>query len=109
MRRLAPADELAEIRAEMARLQARATQLEAALIRSPDLRIRGTWHIAEVCENRVSLFDPALMPPEIHNNPAYWREVVERLVTVIPVRARPVPLRPGWPIRRAGDGSLPLH
>lgn len=112
LRRLAPADELAEIRAEIARLQARAAQVEAVLVRSPHLRQRGTWHMAEVRETVVFTFDPALLPPAIRDDPRYRHEMVQRDVVLLPIlRARPVPLRPGWPIRRNPDGSvaMPSH
>lgn len=62
MRRLNPADELAEIRAEIARLQRREAALEAAILRDPP----------------------------------------------VAGGAQPVPLRPGWPIRRSAQSSLPL-
>jgi hypothetical protein len=113
LRRLAPADELAEIRAEIARLQARAAQVEALLVRSPHLRQRGTWHMAEVRETIVPTFDATLLPAAIRDDPHYRRDVVQREVALLPIRARPVPLRPGWPIRRNPDGSvampLPSH
>lgn len=109
MRRLFPADELAELRAEISRLQSRAAQIEATLLRSPDLRNRGTWHLAEVTETRLSVFDPGLLPVAMQDDPRYQREVLRRDVVVIPIRRQPVPLRPGWPIRRNPDGSIPLH
>lgn len=109
MRRLSPADELAEIRAEIQRLQARAEQIETALMRSADLRSRGTYHVAELAEDRVVVFDPGLLPAELREDPRFLREISRRRIEVIPIRARPVPLRPGWPIRRAGEGALSLH
>lgn len=108
MRRLTPADELAEIRAEIARLQRREAALEATILRSPEGAGRGTFNAAEVKETRRTVFDPALLPADVQADPRFWREEVERSVTVIPIRAQPVPLRPGWPIRRATQSSLPL-
>lgn len=109
MRRLFPADELAEIRAEITRLQTRAAQIETALLRNPDLGQRGNWYQAEVTHQVLREFDPALLPQGIRDDAHYLREVIRRDVVLIPVRGRPLPLRPGWPIRRAADGSLPLH
>jgi hypothetical protein len=108
MRRLAPADELAEIRAQLSRLHARAEQIEAALIRTPGLRDHGASHIAEVTETRTTEFDPALMPDSLRNDPQFQREVLRQDVVLIPVKPEPVPLRPGWPIRRNAEGTLPL-
>lgn len=108
MRRQSPADELAEIRAEIARLQMREASLEAAILRNPDLGARGTFHAAEVTETRQAVFDPALLPAEVQQDPRFWREQVARVVSVIPIRTRPVPLRPGWPIRRT-ETAIPLH
>ena len=108
MRRLAPADELAEIRAEIARLLDRVEQVETALIRNPGLRNRGASHVAEVTETRVTEFDPALLPDSLRHDPHFQREVLRREVKLIPVKPQPVPLRPGWPIRRNAEGSLPL-
>jgi hypothetical protein len=109
MRRQSPADELAEVRAEIARLKMREAALEAAIQRNPHLGTRGTFHAAEVTETRQAVFDPALLPPDVQQDPRYWREQVAKVVAVIPIRARPVPLRPGWPIRRATETAVPLH
>lgn len=116
MRRQSPADELAEIRAEVARLIARAAQIEAALLRHPEGRNRGTWHMAEVTETRQSVFDPSLLPIAVQEDARYQREELCRTVVVIPILRQIVPLRSGWPIRRNSDGTLavvlpilPLH
>lgn len=108
MRRLNPADELAEIRAEIARLQRREAALEATILRDPAVAGRGTFNAAEVRETSRAVFDPALLPADVQADPRFWREEVERSVTVFPIRAQPVPLRPGWPIRRSTQSSLPL-
>lgn len=108
MRRQNPADELAEIRAEIARLQRREAALEAAILRDPAVAGRGTFNVADVRETSRAVFDPALLPADIQADPRFWRQEVDRSVTVIPIRAQPVPLRPGWPIRRSAQSSLPL-
>ncbi|MEY4982901.1 MAG: hypothetical protein RIR62_1167 [Pseudomonadota bacterium] len=109
MRRLSPADELAEIRAEIARLQRREATLEATILRDPAGCARGTFNLAEVTESRRATFDPALLPPEVQGDPRFWREEVTRQIAVIPMRPQPLPLRPGWPIRRAPQSVLPFH
>lgn len=108
MRRLAPADKLAEIRAEITRLRARADQIETAIIRTPGLRDHGASHLAEVTETRTTEFDPALLPDSLRHDPQFQQEVVRQEVVLIPVKPQPMPLRPGWPIRRNAEGSLPL-
>lgn len=109
MRRLSPADELAEIRAEIARLQRREATLEATILRDPSGTARGTFNVAEVTQNRRATFDPALLPAEVQADPRFWREEVQQHVAVIPIRPQPLPLRPGWPIRRAPQSTLPFH
>lgn len=108
MRRLAPTDELAEIRAEITRLRARADQIEAAILRTSGLRDLGASHIAEVTETRTTEFDPALLPDSLRHDPQFQRVVLRQEVVLIPVKPQPMPLRPGWPIRRNAEGSLPL-
>ena len=116
MSRQSPADELAEIRAEMDRLKTRAAQIEAALLRHPDRRNRGTWHLAEVTETHQSVFDPSLLPIDVQEDARYQREEFSRSVVVVPILRQIIPLRSGWPIRRNSDGTLavvlpilPLH
>lgn len=101
MHHLSPADELAEIRAEIARLKAREARLRESLISAAPAALVGRWHRVEVAEHRHRLFDPALLPAAIRENPAFWRERVQTTVRTVPVQAGPS--RPGWPIRRAGD------
>lgn len=105
MHNLSPADELAEIRAEIARLKAREAALRSAFLRHPKDQILGRWTRVEVVETRQHRFNPALLPDEILQDPRYFED---RLVQT--VRCLPAPLtvsvRPGWPIRRDG---LALH
>jgi hypothetical protein len=94
---LSPADELADIRAEMARLKMREAALRALIIAIPPQP--GRWHRVEVKEMRARVFDASLLPPQIRENPAYWRERVSQVVRCLPVILNPVP-RAGWPIQR---------
>jgi hypothetical protein len=96
---LSPADELADIRAEMARLKMREAALRALIIAIPPQP--GRWHRVEVKEMRARVFDASLLPPQIRENPAYWRERVSQVVRCLPVILNPVP-RAGWPIQRDG-------
>lgn len=110
MHPIAAADELAEIRAEIARLQAREAELRAFLLAAPPALLIGRWHRAEVTEQRVRKFDTALLPREIRENPAYWRENARCVVRTLPVHTS-IPRR-GWPIRRSGQAATsdrPMH
>ncbi len=98
MHKLSPADELAEIRAEMARLKQREAALRASIL-SQEPAV-GRWHRVEITEHRARVFDVHLLPPHIRDNPAYWRERITQVVKCLPIQARAVGDRPGWPIRR---------
>ena len=103
MHPIAAADELAEIRAEIARLQSREAELRASLLAALAAMLTGGCHRAEVTEQRVRQFDAALLPREIRENPAFWRESFRMVVRTLPVQARGP--RPGWPIRRSGQSA----
>ncbi|WP_216821438.1 hypothetical protein [Tabrizicola sp. TH137] len=110
MHPIALADELAEIRAEIARLKAREMQVRDLILASPPGGQAGRWHKAEVTEHRVRMFDASLLPPAIRENPAFWRERVQTTVRTVPVQTRTP--RPGWPIRRAvqaGEAGQSMH
>jgi hypothetical protein len=98
MHKLSPVDELAEIRAEIARLKARELTLRQVILSQDPAP--GRWHRVEVTEQRARIFDARLLPPQIRDNPAYWRERVTQVVKCLPVQARAIGERPGWPIRR---------
>jgi len=102
---LALADELAEIRAEIARLKLREAVLRAQFLADPKAPRRGRWHRVEVEERDETRFNPALLPAAIVQDPRYREE--HRVQTV---RCLPIPLtaalRPGWPIRR---DQQPVH
>jgi hypothetical protein len=96
MHKMSPVDELAEIRADIARLKLREAALRQVVL-SGDAAT-GRWYRAEVMESRARVFDARLLPPQIRDNPAYWRERLTKMVKCLPVQARAE--RPGWPIRR---------
>lgn len=98
MHRLAAADELADIRAEIARLKLREATLRAAILSQPPET--GRWHRVEVTEHTSRVFDAALLPAQIRDNPSYWRERITQVVKCLPVQWRAAGERPGWPIRR---------
>ncbi len=104
MHNLSPADELAEVRAEIAKLKAREAVLRTAILSQEPAA--GRWRRVEITEQRARVFDARLLPPQIHNNPAYWRERITQVVKCLPIQARAIGDRPGWPIRR---DTNPMH
>ncbi len=100
MHRLSPADELAEIRAEIARLKLREAQLRDRLVKSPLATLIGRYNRVEISHAESAVFDPALLPDHIRNDPAYWRNRSQTIVHTLPLAPKAAPPRPGWPIRR---------
>jgi hypothetical protein len=104
------ADELADTRAEIARLRRREADLRAALIAAPADQRSGRWNAAEVALRKRLVFNVYLLPPEIRQDPRYWEDRATHVVTVKPVQQQLKP-RPGWPIRRdtAQSPGAALH
>lgn len=103
MHKLSLADELAEIRAEIARLKAREAALRAHFLRSPDQGAQGRWTRIEVCEQHQTRFNPALLPDSILSDPRFREHRVVKTVRCLPAPLM-VTVRPGWPIARDGAG-----
>ena len=101
MHTLSPADELAEIRAEIARLKAREAALRAHFLRHPTDHAQGRWTRVEVVETRQHRFNAALLPDHIRQDPRYCEEKLVQTVRCLPAPLT-VSVRPGWPIRRDG-------
>ena len=99
MHALSPADELADIRAEIARLKLREQILRDGFIMRPDADLTGRWTRVEVTATQKSRFDSGLLPAVIRNDPAYLRQSTGHIVRCLPVHSIPFQ-RPGWPIRR---------
>lgn len=99
MYRPLPADELADVRAELARLRLREAQLRALILKDPDLASQGRFARVTVCFHRDRVFDPAVLPHEIRTDPRYFRD---RQHWSIQCHDTPQQMgtRPGWPIRR---------
>lgn len=75
-----PADELAELRAEIARLRAREGALREAYLRDAALPRIGRWHKVELVTQRQRVFEPRLLPEAIRLDPTYSREKVKRVL-----------------------------
>jgi hypothetical protein len=99
MHRLSPADELSEIRAEIARLKTRELVLRAGFLRDPDHGTAGRWSRIEVVQTTQKVFDAALLPEKIRNDPRFFRDRVVQTVRCLPLLAVAA-ARPGWPIQR---------
>lgn len=98
MHKQSPADELADLRVEMARLEHREAVLRKMILNAPEAA-QGRWHRAEVEETVTRVFDPRLLPDDVREDPQYWRERVTQVVRCLPVSlGRPAP-RVGWPIQ----------
>ncbi|KEO51202.1 hypothetical protein [Thioclava pacifica] len=83
-----PADELAHIRAEIARLKRREAQLREAYLTQPDMPRLGRWTKVEIVTHSCQVFEPRLLPEDIRLDPAFQREKVTRLLRTTP-HARP--------------------
>lgn len=78
-----PADELAEIRAQIARLRAREGELREAYLSNAALPKIGRMHKVELVTSRQRVFEPRLLPEEIRLDPAYTREKVTRVLRAV--------------------------
>lgn len=100
MRLMKAADELAEVRAEIDRLRQKEGQLSAALLHASAADRQGRWTRVEVSRVLHEVFDPALLPDEVRQDPRYRRAATEEVIACLPLPAAPRQPRPGWPIRR---------
>lgn len=82
---LDPADELAEIRAEMARLKTRAEELRMGFITRVELPRVGQRHRVEVMVQKAQIFDAKLLPAEIRNDRRFLRTRITRIVNTVPL------------------------
>jgi len=97
--KLAAADELSDIRAELARLRLREAQLHRLIVNDPDLGAQGRYARVTVCLHQTMAFDPALLPAEVRTDPRYLRPRAHWALHCHPAPLATGP-RPGWPIRR---------
>jgi hypothetical protein len=106
MHQFKAADELAEVRAEIARLRLRERQLRAILLQAPLADRQGRWTKVEVTRTPRDVFDPALLPDEVRQDPRYQRPKLEEAVHCLPLPGPVRQPRPGWPIRREATAAL---
>ena len=79
------ADELAETRAEIARLKEREAALRAAILGRRGQVPDGRWARVEVEQRRARIFDKELLPEDIRDDPRFWRDRVTTYVRCLPV------------------------
>ncbi|WP_368185989.1 hypothetical protein [Aestuariibius sp. HNIBRBA575] len=97
---LSPADELAQIRAEMQKLQLRKTELECGFKRG-ELEVLGRYVQAEVQLEEKQVFVKELLPDAVLNDPQHWRTdftdvvVLRPIVGVSPHKARQITCQTG--------------
>jgi hypothetical protein len=101
MHRLSLADDLAEVRSEIARLKRREAHLRQAILTSPTPIPQGRWTRIEVAQTCVRVLDPALLPLEIRQDSRFLRDRITQMVRCLPVQSLASNPRPGWPIQRA--------
>lgn len=104
MHGLSYADELAEVRVEIARLRAREGVLRDLIVKDPAIGGRGRWTRVEVVQSCQRRLLTDLLPAPIRADPAYHREKLVTVLRCLPLHDAPTP-RPGWPIQR-GWGAL---
>ena len=102
---VSPADELAEIRAEIARLRQREAALRQTILDDPDLNGVGRWHRIEVEEHRDLVLDISRLPDHILQDSSLWREKLVRTLRCLPAVTF-ANRRPGWPMQRASGKHL---
>jgi hypothetical protein len=83
---VSPADELAEIRAEIARLRLRERQLRQHFLQNPDQGDKGRWSCVQVSVTHQRRFSTALLPDHILSDPRYLETTVVQSVICVPSR-----------------------
>lgn len=89
-----PVDELAHVRAEIARLKQREDELREGFLR-PGARLRSNQHEVVLRQQNRRVFVKDRLPAAILNNAAYWEDRSNTVVTLRaldgagPVRRRP--------------------
>lgn len=79
------ADELADIRAEIARLKRREAELRAAYLTQPELPRAGRRHRVELVTQHARIFDPRLLPAELRSDPAFQRDKITRVLRTVAI------------------------
>ncbi|KFE34164.1 hypothetical protein [Thioclava atlantica] len=93
LHRRAPADELAHIRSEIARLRRREAELREAYLTQPDMPRLGRWSRVEIVTQSRQVLEPRLLPEAIRSDPAFHRMKVTRVLHTLPHSA-PAPRHP---------------
>lgn len=92
---MSPADELGHIREELKRLKARETELRTEILETGDAS--GTDYTIQIREQERRTLDKDKLPPEILEDPYYYKTSVSQIVRTVPVDT---------PARRAADSLI---
>jgi len=76
-----PVDEYARLKDEIKGLEARALALRDGFLQ-PDARLRSNQFEVVIKRQHRRSFNKDLLPPDILNNPRYWTETSNPVVTV---------------------------
>lgn len=108
MQRLHPAEELAQIRAEIRTLKAREAKLSAGFL-SGQAPCDGPMHRVNVSTEQARVFDKTRLPEAILQNPRFYRDQVRARVVL--ELATDEPSLPGFaPVwEEAGELLDPCH
>ena len=108
MRNIHPAEELAQIRAEIRQLQAREAELRAGFL-TGDSPCEGPMHRVCVEERSTRVFDKTRLPEAILQNPRFYRDQISARVVL--ELATDEPALPGFaPVwEDSGDLVEPCH
>jgi hypothetical protein len=93
-----PADDLAETRAELARLKSREQALIELLLARPELRQAGHDYHVELDFVEDPVLNIAVLPASLRESPLLWRHTLRPVLTCRAVHIDGT--RPGWPIKR---------
>ena len=80
---LAPADELAEIRSQIRALKAREAELRAYFLDDRLAPAEGAQARVVFTEQKRRIFDKALLPSAVHDDPRYWQIDRRRVVKCV--------------------------
>ncbi|MFK7944217.1 MAG: hypothetical protein AB8B85_15070 [Paracoccaceae bacterium] len=80
---MTPADELGHIREELKRLKARETELRTEILETGDAT--GTDYTIEIKTQERRTLDKGKLPPEILEDPYYYKTSTSQIVRTVPV------------------------
>lgn len=86
MHEIGLADQLAETRAEIKLLRQREAALRAAILGWDGPVPDGRWSRVEIAKVKARVFDRALLPIHVQEDPQFWRDRITTYVKCLPVQ-----------------------